>query len=317
MFPVQVSAITREAEGILTFALSGLQNEALPAFSAGSHIDVLVPNGFVRQYSLCNDSSETHRYLIGVLHDPTSRGGSKGMHELLQEGDQLHISTPKNHFALVEDASKSLLLAGGIGITPLLCMAERLSHTGGDFEMHYCTRTLQRTAFYERIRSGSFVSKVAFHFDQEGPESRLNINDILAAQPGNCHLYVCGPKGFMDAMLNAAKTFGWPGDRLHYEFFSAEVVHEDGDSPFEVKLFSSGMVIQVQSDQTVVQALAGAGVDLPTSCEQGVCGTCLTRIIEGVPDHRDMFLTPEEQAKNDQFLPCCSRAQTSMLLLDL
>jgi vanillate O-demethylase ferredoxin subunit len=314
---VRVARKANEALDICTFELVSVDGHALPAFSAGSHIDVQVPGGLTRQYSLCNDPAETHRYLIGVLKDPATRGGSKAMHEQLNEGDELEISAPKNHFPLAHDSKRSLLLAGGIGVTPILCMAERLAQIGADFEMHYCTRSQERTAFHGRIQASGFAPKVAFHFDDGAAEQKLELAKLLASPQTGTHLYVCGPKGFMDAVLGTARGAGWPESQLHYEFFSAEPVKSDADGSFEVKLASSGRVVVVPKDKTVVQALADAGIEVQTSCEQGVCGTCLTRVLEGEPDHRDMYLTPEEQAANDQFLPCCSRAKSAMLVLDL
>ena len=314
---VRVARKSYETADICTFELVSADGKPLPPFSAGSHVDVSLPDGLTRQYSLCNDPKESHRYLIGVLRDPASRGGSQAMHDSVQEGQVLQISMPKNHFPLAHDAKRSLLLAGGIGVTPILCMAERLAIMGADFDMHYCTRSRERTAFYGRIASSGYVNKVQFHFDDGVPEQKLDIAKILATPQSGVHLYVCGPKGFMDAVLGTARQQGWPESQLHYEFFSAEVVKLETDASFEVKLASSGRLITVLKDQTVVQALWDAGVDVQTSCEQGVCGTCLTRVLEGVPDHKDMYLTPEEQAANDQFLPCCSRARTPVLVLDL
>lgn len=315
---VRVARKAMEATDICTLELVAAQDgTALPGFSAGSHVDVHLPGGLTRQYSLCNDPKETHRYLIGVLRDPASRGGSQAVHEQVQEGQLLQISAPKNHFPLAHDAKHSLLLAGGIGITPILCMAERLANTGADFEMHYCTRSIERTAFRERIAASSFADQARFHFDDDDAAQKLNLATLLSAPKAGCHLYVCGPKGFMDAVLNTARDEGWPEGQLHYEFFAAEVAKSETDAAFEVRLASSGRIIPVAKDQTVTKALSAAGVEIQTSCEQGVCGTCLTRVLEGVPDHKDKYLTPEEQAANDQFLPCCSRAKTARLLLDL
>lgn len=314
---VRVARKSIEAHGICSFELVSGDGMPLPAFSAGSHIDVHVPGGLVRQYSLCNDPSESHRYLIGVLKNAGSRGGSKAMHELVNEGDALSISMPKNHFPLAHEAKQTLLLAGGIGITPILGMAERLATTGADFELHYCARSRERMAFVDRISQSAFSARTAFHFD-DGPEAQMLRLDALLAmpEPGR-HLYVCGPKGFMDAVLTKARVRGWGEAQIHYEFFSAEVVKAATDGAFEVQLASSGKVVRIGKDQTIVQALADAGVIVQTSCEQGVCGTCLTRVLEGEPDHRDLYLTAEEQAANDQFLPCCSRARSARLILDL
>lgn len=314
---VRVARKAAEALDISTFELVAVNGGPLPAFAAGSHVDVQLPGGLTRQYSLCNDPKETHRYLIGVLRDPASRGGSQAMHEQVEEGQLLQISAPKNHFPLAHDARRSLLLAGGIGVTPILCMAERLAITGADFEMHYSTRSRERTAFYQRIVSSAYALQVHFHFDDGPTAQKLDLAALLAAPQSGAHLYVCGPKGYMDAVLSTARAQGWPESQLHYEFFAAEVVKSESDASFEIKLASSGRMVTVPKDMTVTKALAAAGVEIMMSCEQGVCGTCLTRVLEGVPDHKDSYLTPEEQAANDQFLPCCSRAKTAMLVLDL
>lgn len=314
---VCVARKAMEARDICSFELVATESGSLPAFSAGSHVDVHLLGGLVRQYSLCNDPSETHRYAIAVLRDPNSRGGSIAMHDAVKEGDTLTISAPKNHFALAHKAKRSVLLAGGIGITPILCMAERLATLGDEFTLHYTARARDRMAFFDRLRRSSFADKVALHFDDEAAEQRLDINAVLASADTGTHLYVCGPKGFMDAVLNAARAHGWPEDRLHWEFFAADVTARASDRPFEVQIASSGHVIDVPVDKTVVQALLQAGVDIMVSCEQGVCGTCVTRVLRGEVDHRDTYFTPEEQARNDQFTPCCSRAKSPRLVLDL
>lgn len=317
MLQVRVERKVPEALDICSFELVPVAGGALPAFSAGSHVDVHLPNGLTRQYSLCNDAAESHRYVLGVLKDPGSRGGSTAMHDLVEAGSELSISAPKNHFPLAHGAKRSLLFAGGIGITPILCMAERLGTLGEPFELHYCTRSEERTAFRGRIQEGKLCASVRFHFD-DGPQAqKLDLDSALARPEPGVHVYVCGPKGFMDAVLGTARRQGWPEPQLHYEFFGAEPVKSASDGSFEVQLASSGRVVTVGKDQTVVQALDAAGFTIVTSCEQGVCGTCLTRVLEGEPDHRDMYLTPEEHARNDQFLPCCSRSKTVKLILDL
>lgn len=314
---VRVAAKKAEAQDICSFELVEVSGRGLPAFSAGSHVDIHLGDGLTRQYSLCNDPAESHRYLIAVLRDPATRGGSLAMHDRVQVGDLLQISAPKNHFALAHDAQRHLLLAGGIGVTPILCMAERLAATGAEFEMHYCTRSLERTAFAGRIAAAPFAPRVQLHFDDGPAGQRFDIAARLATPEPGTHLYVCGPKGFMDAVLASARQQGWPESQLHWEFFAAEVASKATDESFEVQVASSGRVVVVPKSQTVVQALAAAGIEVPTSCEQGVCGTCITRVIEGIPDHKDLYFTPEEQAANDQFTPCCSRAKSARLVLDL
>ena len=314
---VRVLRKTTEALDIASFELTAEDGRPLPPFGAGSHIDVQLPGGLTRQYSLCNDPQETHRYLIAVLRDPASRGGSAAMHDAVAVGQLLQISPPKNHFALVHAAPRSLLLAGGIGITPLLCMAERLSRAGAGFELHYCSRSRERTAFAGRIEASAFAASAHFHVDDGAAGQRLDLPGLLGTPRADVHVYVCGPKGFMDAVLGTARAAGWPKAQLHFEFFGAEAAPSTGDQAFEVQLASSGRVVAVAAGQTVVQALADAGIELMTSCGQGVCGTCLTRVLAGEPEHRDLYLTPEEQAANDQFLPCCSRARSDRLVLDI
>jgi vanillate monooxygenase ferredoxin subunit len=315
---VRVAHKRREALDICSLELVPVtEHSHLPAFTAGAHLDVHLPNGLVRQYSLCNPPAQSDRYLIAVLRDAASRGGSQAVHDAVAAGSTLQVSVPKNHFPLAEVAPHHLLLAGGIGITPMLAMAETLSVSGQSFELHHATRSRERTAFMDRLAAAPYASRVTHHFDDGEPAQRLDIATTLGSAPKDAHLYVCGPQGFMDAVLGAARSSGWPEVRLHYEFFGAAPVDTSGDGSFEVEIASSGRVIPVKADQTALAALIDAGVDVPMSCEQGVCGTCLTGVKSGTPDHRDHYLTPEEQAANDQFLPCCSRAKSARLVLDL
>lgn len=316
MIDVVVVSRKNETQDICSYELASVDDSALPGFSAGAHIDVHLPGGLIRQYSLCNHPEERHRYLIGVLKDPASRGGSQCLHEQINTGDRLRISEPRNLFPLAHQARRSLLFAGGIGITPILCMAERLAHSDADFEMHYCARSSERAAFVERIKNSSFADRVFLHFDEQ-PETALNAARVLA-QPGeNVHLYVCGPGGFMQHVLDSARAQGWQEDSLHREYFAATPTDTSNDGSFSVKVGSTGQVFEIPADKTVVQVLESHGIDIAMSCEQGICGTCLTRVLEGVPDHRDLFLTENEQALNDQFTPCCSRSKSPLLVLDL
>jgi len=317
LIEVRVAHKTTEAEGIASFEFVRPDGGVLPAFEPGAHLDIHIPGGVVRQYSLCNASSETHRYQIAVLRDPASRGGSEAMHAKVKVGDLLKISAPRNHFPLTSDHGHALLMGGGIGITPVMCMAEKLARAGASFELHYCTRSQSRTAFFDALSTGNFADKVHFHFDDGAAEQRLDIAQKLASCTPDTHLYICGPKGFMDAVLGKARELGWPETRIHFEYFGAEVVHKADDGAFEVEIASTGKVISIAPDKSITTALAEAGIEIPLSCEQGVCGTCLTRVVSGEIDHRDMYLTPAEQAVNDQILPCCSRSKSARLVLDL
>jgi vanillate O-demethylase ferredoxin subunit len=313
---VKVQRKKQEALDIASFELVKPDGSALPGFSAGSHIDVQVPGGLTRQYSLCNDAAEQHRYRIAVLRDPGSRGGSVGMHDAVKEGDTLQISEPRNHFPLVH-AQRTLLLAGGIGVTPLLCMAQRLATSGADFTLHYCARSAERTAFRDEIAASAYAQRVQYHFDDGDAAQKLQLEQELAQPDAGTHLYVCGPTGFIDWVVKTADRLGWSKEQVHLEYFGAAAQDTTGDRAFQVKIASSGAVYEVPADQTVVNALQAHGIEILTSCEQGVCGTCITRVLQGECDHRDLYFTDEEKAKHDQFTPCCSRAKSPVLVLDL
>lgn len=314
---VRVAARQDEALDICSLDLVPVDGSALPAFSAGAHIDVHLPGGLVRQYSLCNPPGETQRYRIAVLRDAGSRGGSATVHDQLQVGTVLDIGTPRNLFELDPAAPHHLLLAGGIGITPLLAMAEQLAAQGGAFTLHHATRSRERTPFVAQLATTPYADRVHHHFDDGPATQKLDLAATLRSAPAGSHLYVCGPTGFMEAVLAEGRAQGWDEARLHREYFAAAPTGTAGDGGFELELASSGRVIPVAADQTALAALLAAGLDIPMSCEQGVCGTCLTGVKSGVPDHRDQYLTPEERAANNQFLPCCSRASSARLVLDL
>jgi vanillate monooxygenase ferredoxin subunit len=314
---VRVARKTIDATDVCTFELVHPDGAALPPFAAGAHIDVHIAPDLVRQYSLCGDPADHTHYLIAVLRAPDGRGGSSAMHDAIHEGQEIWISEPRNCFPLAPETQPSLLLAGGIGVTPILSMAERLNGIGTVFEMHYLTRSRERTAFYERIAHSPFAANVTFHHDDGPAEQRLDIPAVLERHKGRSHLYLCGPEGFLTFVRDTARQRGWPDEAVHFEYFSAQPARSDHDRAFVVELASTGQRVSVPSHQSVVEALATHGVDIPISCGQGVCGTCLTRILGGEPDHRDYYLSAKEQARNDQFLPCCSRAKGAFLILDL
>ncbi len=317
LLTVRVAKKELAAVDIFRYELIDASGGTLPRFTAGAHIDVHIRDGLIRQYSLCNSSSETDRYEIGVLRDPNSRGGSIAMHEEIKEGDLIQISEPRNHFPLAHDAKESVLLAGGIGVTPILCMAERLANIGSPFTMHYCSRSQDRAAFTQRMLASSFSKQVQFHFDDGAESQKLDINSALGKPAADKHLYVCGPTGFLEFVRSSAKNAGWADSNVHYEYFGADIQESETTGSFQVQVASSGQIFTVEPDETIVNALEKNGVDIPISCEQGVCGTCLTRVIEGTPEHLDHYLTDDEREANDQILPCCSRSRSKMLILDL
>lgn len=314
---VRVAKKTKEADAVCAFELVHPGGKKLPRFTAGAHIDVHMGNGMVRQYSLCNDPQEQHRYVIAVLRTEPSRGGSIVMHEHVREGDLLEIGKPSNRFALDEAAPHSLLLAGGIGITPIVCMAERLSRRAAEFEMHYCARSRPRAAFLQRLAKAPFARRVAYHFSDAGVQHRINVEQVLDRQPAGTHLYVCGPSGFVNAALTAARQRGWPERQLHCERFGPIVGKPTTAHAFDVQLASTGKVYRVPQHMTVTALLAEHGVNIPTSCEEGVCGTCVTRVIAGEVEHLDCVLTEAQRQKSGHFTPCCSRAKGELLVLDI
>lgn len=316
---VVVSEKIYETTDICGYTLVDPAGAPLPSFTAGAHIDVCLGNGLIRSYSLCNDPQEVYRYQLSVRLDPASRGGSSAMHRI-KLGETLHISEPRNFFPLVSGSHHSILIGGGIGITPLLAMAYDLHAHKASFELHYATRSARQTAFRDRLSDSPFSHRVYLHHDDEQSNRKPDLDAIFGCHDNECHVYICGPSGFMAAVMSHALEAGWSSALLHTESFGRGSYGEDGSfngSSFEVVIRSTGKSVWVGPQQSVVSALAQEGIKIPISCEQGVCGTCITRIFDGIPDHKDLFLTPEEQAGGKVFTPCCSRAKSSKLVLDL
>ncbi|TBV13194.1 PDR/VanB family oxidoreductase [Stutzerimonas kirkiae] len=314
MFDVIVTAKRREAEGIYSFELRRRDDAELPPFAAGAHIDVQLDGGLLRQYSLCNSPRERHRYVIAVLREPASRGGSSTLHERIEVGQSLSIGEPRNLFALQPEGRRHLLLAGGIGITPLLSMAFELAASGADFELHYRAKAPTHAAFLELLDSAPLSAHTSRYFARVD----FDVGRLLGPPQAGCHLYVCGPETFMAHVLDSARGLGWADGQLHREHFAAlAATAAPADGSFEVQIASSGEVYRIPADRSVHAVLEEAGIEIPVSCCQGICGACLTPVLEGVPDHRDLVLSEEEQAGNKLFTPCCSRSKTPRLVLDL
>jgi cytochrome P450/ferredoxin-NADP reductase len=310
---VRVASRRVVAQDIVALELESADGTPLPAFEPGAHVDVHVNAELLRQYSIASDPAERGRYRLGVLLDPNSRGGSAAVHAAFHTGQVLEIGRPRNHFPLRLDAGHTLLFAGGIGITPVLAMAHALHAAGRSFELHYCGRSAGRLAFLEELQR--FGPRVQVHLD-DGPESqRLHIDAVLAAPSAESHLYVCGPNGFMDHVTGAAQRLGWHEERVHLERFGAEV-NTDG-APFTVVAARSQVTFEVQPGERIADKLVAHGIPVRMSCQSGVCGTCVTRVIDGMPDHRDHVQTASEKAANRTITVCCSRSKTRRLVLDI
>ena len=301
------------AEGIAAFELAPVSGE-LPSFQPGAHVDVHLPGGLVRQYSLTNGPQKTDVYRIGVKLEPDSRGGSRYMHAELQEGDTLDISQPHNNFPLRRDAARTLLIAGGIGLTPLVAMAQTLARQGLTWEFHYFAQSEAHVAFSEVLDPlGAGVNKhLGLSPDATAEELRRLTEDYAATH----HLYVCGPGPMIEATRAIAAEAGWPESAVHFEYFKNESAQDDS-STFEVVLARRHRTLTVGPGTSILESLRGAGVDMPSSCEQGVCGTCIVSVLEGAADHQDVYFSDAEREAGDKMLTCVSRAAGKRLVLDL
>lgn len=315
---VTLRSITSLAENINAFEFASLDGSPLPAFSAGSHVDVHLPGGTIRQYSLCNSPDERNRYVVAVLRDPAGRGGSVAMHDTLRAGQKLVISTPRNHFALDPSARKHVFIAGGIGITPIMAMLDEVQRRGDNFHLYYCARTPQRAAFLDELKPLVEKGLVSLHFDDGDPDKGLDLASTLKTYAESTHLYYCGPGRFMDAI--EAASAHWPTGSRHCERFSASGANarasvDASETPFEVELRRSTKRCTVQPGESIVDALRAHGVDVDTSCCEGYCGTCMTRYLAGEPLHRDTVL--DEEDREEFVMICCSRSKSPTLVLDL
>lgn len=313
-----VRQIRFEAHGINSYELADPAGAELPVFTAGAHIDIHLPNGIVRQYSLCNAPAERHRYVIAVLRDDKGRGGSTALHDCLHVQDIVNVSLPRNNFTLAPDAKKVILVAGGIGMTPLKSMAHALEADGVPFELHYCSRNAGCVAFKEQLEAQWNHGQLHFHYDHGDPANGLNIAGLLSDPPPDTHVFYCGPAGFMKACAEASRH--WPAGTVHFEHFKAPESAAGAPAAlaqgsFMMKIASTGAMLEVPEDRSIADVLKEAGVQIETSCEAGLCATCKIRYLEGDVDHRDYILSDEEHGR---FLTACvSRATSGVLVLDL
>jgi vanillate O-demethylase ferredoxin subunit len=316
---LKIKQIRQEASGIHSYELVSEDGKVLPPFDAGSHIDLHLPSGSIRQYSLSNDPAETHRYVVGILRDEQGRGGSKEVHQALRVGDFLAVSRPRNHFHLDESAKKVILLAGGIGITPLKSMGHRLKSLGIPFELHYCARAQENIAFPQDLQNLSDSGEIQFHLDDGIPGNGLNISEMIEDLESGAHLYYCGPAGFMKVCAQAATKRS--DIHVHCEHFKApekeagQTKVKSDVSELAIQIQSTGQKITLSRSESLIDVLAKLGVEVSTSCQSGLCGTCKTRYISGDVEHGDCILSDAEHA--EYLTPCISHIKSGTLVLDL
>ncbi|WAP60675.1 PDR/VanB family oxidoreductase [Streptomyces sp. S465] len=315
MITVTVSEITAETAAVKCFRLCRSDGRPFAPYEAGAHVDVLGPSGITRQYSLCGPPGETGSYVIAVKREECSRGGSAALHDQVRVGHQLTIGEPRNLFALDPAAARHVLVAAGIGITPLLSMAYALHHTGSPFRLHYFATDRQQAAFVPLLENADFAADVTFHFGVGRSEQPEVLAAALADADTGTHVYTCGPKEFMHRVLDVA-TRALPEDHVHVEHFQSLEPTADVGEEFEVEL-DTGEVFRVPPGRSIVEVLAEGGIEVDTSCREGICGTCVLPVLDGVPEHRDNCLTRKEKAAGDQIATCVSRARTPRLVLEL
>lgn len=311
LFPARVRAVEDLAEGIKGFELLALDGGDLPPFTAGSHIDLKLRIGLQRSYSLVNAPSERYRYLLGIALDAKSRGASRYIHRHLTAGEPVLISRPRNLFPLAEEGGESIFIAGGIGITPFMSMRARMNELNRSWRLYYCARRPDAAAYRAELQADP---RVHCHFDSEQGGRLFDIAAIVASAPSNAHFYCCGPAPMLDAFM--AATAAIPAAHKHVEYFAprAEAAVDGG---FKVELARSGKTLSVAPGKTIIETLREAGIQVPHSCMQGVCGTCEVPVLSGIPDHRDSVLSDTERAAGRSIMVCCSGAQSDTLVLDL
>jgi ferredoxin-NADP reductase/fatty acid desaturase len=315
---VKVSSIEQVATDIKSFNLQPIDGQPLPEFSAGSHIEIILPSGTKRHYSLVNPPFEDNSYRIAVKLEVNGNGGSREMHEAVKEGHVLQVSEPRNNFLLYENAKRFILISGGIGITPLLSMAHRLNEMDKGFEFHICAKAEHEIPFKHGLDHWSFSTSVEIHLDKNA-RSSIDLKKVLASPSADTLIYVCGPSGFNKWVKQEAIELGWNESNIKKEVFSIDGSESSEPQAFELILNKSQRVLKIEKDQTIIDALEYNDIDVnySYSCMQGTCGTCVTDVLEGEIDHRDAFLTEEEKTAQNKMCLCVSRAKKERVILDL
>jgi phthalate 4,5-dioxygenase reductase component len=312
MMPLRVTRNDPIADGIHMLEFRDATGQPLPQFSAGAHIAVRVPSGMLRKYSLCNDPAERDRYLVAVKREANGRGGSTDLIDHVKAGDELMVAAPVNDFELPPRAQDFLFIAGGIGITPIMAMIRELRAQGKRFRLYYLSRSPETTAFIDELSAPEIKDSVTIHYDGGDPANSLDLRPVLAERKNREHLYCCGPRPLMEVVR--AFTDHWSSAAVHFEAFSDAETHKPTDRPFNVRLAQSGAVIEVAADKTILEALREHGLEVPSSCESGTCGTCRTKLIAGRTEHRDLVLHDHERA--DTIMICVSRALSDEITID-
>ena len=314
-FDVRVADRRKEAENIYAFDLVSADGRDLPHFRAGAHLDIRVGE-MLRQYSLCSSPRERSHYTIAVQREADGRGGSREICDTFFAGKDVTIRGPKYLFSIVEEGTSAVLMAGGIGIAPLIAMADEFHERGVPFHLHICSRSSDRMPFSDRIASAQWGKNTSFYYGDTPAHERVPLTQILGSPVAGRHAYVCGSAKFVANVLSSAQSAGWAKDSVHVERFSAPEAIKGNDKAFFIEIGSTGRIVEVPPGISAIEALDKAGVEIERSCNDGYCGTCVTKVLRGLPDHRDAVLNDEEHSRNDVFTPCCSRALSDVLVID-
>ena len=312
VMPMRVTRNEKIADGIHLLELRGAAEASLPPFTAGAHIALTTPKGLLRKYSLCNDPAERDRYQVAIKREANGRGGSVDLIDNVKAGDTLMVAPPVNDFGLPPRGQDFLFIAGGIGVTPMMAMIHELRAAGKRFRLFYFNRTPEMTAFRDVLGADGIKDSVVIHYDQGDSARSYDLKPVLKERQNREHLYCCGPRPLMEAVR--AMTDHWSPTAVHFEAFSEAETHKASDRPFNVKLARTGKTVAVPADKTILDVLRDNGLDVPSSCETGTCGTCRTKLLQGVADHRDLVLAEHEKA--DTIMICVSRAKTDEITLD-
>lgn len=315
LLSLRVNSLVFEAQGVFSIELQAPDRRVLPPFTAGAHIDLHLPNGLIRSYSLVNAQTERDRYVVGVSKDANSRGGSRYIHEVLRPGDSVTVSAPRNNFTLNESAEQSVFIAGGIGITPILCMIRRLEALKKPWKLYYCARTRKAAPFLRELTelANGDDQRVVHNFDAERGGQLLDITEAIAGYD-DADIYCCGPLPMLEAFERA--TAKLESEKIHVEYFAAKQAPST-EGGFDVELAKSNKTLHVPKGKTILDTVLDAGVVVPFSCLEGICGSCETKIISGEVDHRDLLLSEQEKSANKTMMICCSGSKGGKLVLDL